>query len=130
MANTANDIFSPNNRVIITGLVLGSEEQEIEIYRKAYDSCLGLLCPVCMSECRALAYFAMNIVKLRAGMIKEDDLINDELFGEAIVYIKAFFDGKKDFIDKIINKNNTENNTKEGEFTDHTEGEFVEENKS
>ena len=108
------------------GLVLGSEEQEIEIYRKAYDTCLGLMCPVCMNECRALAYFAMNVVKLRAGMVKEEDLANDQLFGQAVVYVKSFLDSKKDFIDKILNKNNTE----EGEFTEHTEGEFVEENKS
>ena len=126
MVDTTNDNNSSNNRVIIMGLVLGSEEQEIEIYRKAYDTCLGLMCPVCMNECRALAYFAMNVVKLRAGMVKEEDLANDQLFGQAVVYVKSFLDSKKDFIDKILNKNNTE----EGEFTEHTEGEFVEENKS
>lgn len=109
--------------------VFGDEEREIEIFKKTYDMCLGLLCPVCMSECRALAYFSMNLVKLRAGMIKEEDLLNDELFGEATAYLKAFFDAKKDLIEKIVSKVKAEEvKAKEGDFAEtKRDGEFVEE---
>jgi len=97
-------------------MMLGSEEQEIEIFRHTYDRCLSLTCPVCMTECRLFAYFAIVLVKLRSGMISEDELKNDEMFEQALKYLKAFYDTHKDLVDKILNK---------GEFV--LDGIFVEE---
>ena len=95
---------------------LGSEEQEIEIFRHAYDRCLGLTCPVCMTECRLFAYLAISLIKLRSGEITEEELEKDEMFEQAIKYLKAFYDAHKDLVNKVLNK---------GEFV--LDGIFVEE---
>ena len=107
----------------------GNEEEEIKIFQKAYDQCLGLTCPVCMTECRGFAYLAMNLVKLRADMIDEKDLEDDELFAQMLLYMKTFFEVRKDFVERVI-----ENYKKKGKFVEENEesnekkpGVFVEE---
>jgi len=101
-----------------TMVQFGNEKEEIEIFQKAYDQCLGLTCPVCMTECRGFAYLAMNLVKLRAEMIDEKDLEDDEMFAQMLMYMKVFFEERKEFIDRVI-----ENYKKKGRFVEENEEE-------